>query len=244
MKRLIVLALLGFNVHAGENFKDIYIVKSGYDSNDNIEATVFITLPNACKKVESISFEQKQNEFIFSAKTMDRNLEGCNFGKLNFPFNHIETISLGKLQAGKYIFSFATEGITKKKSFVVKKAQSSNLDDYLYAPISNIFTPELSYTDRKIGVILDGMFYNSCYFLDDANIEIQRQNNIFIIQPKLSLLDNTDCLESPYPLQSFIELPPIKTPGSYLLHVRSQSGLSVNRLFHVFPAQESPSSSF
>lgn len=243
MKTFLILAALSFNLQAAINFNDIYIVKKGFDSNDNIEATVFITLPDACKKVESVNFEQKQNKFVFSAKIKERKLEGCNLGKLNFPFNHIETISLGKLSAGHYQYSFETKRSLKTKSFEVKKSQSSNLDDYLYAPVSNIFTPELAYTNQRIGVILDGMFYNSCYYLNDANIEIQRQENIFIIQPKLSFIDKSECIEVPYPLQSFIELPAIESPGSYLLHVRSQSGLSVNRVFHVFAAQDSPSSS-
>lgn len=213
--------------------EEVYVVKDGYDSNDNIELTVHGQLPNACYTARSVEIDRTNNNFFVRFLIQKRELSGCEELEANFPINFTSTKSLGELKPGNYQVNFLGAEGSQKVTFNVKKAVHTQLDDELYAPISNAFIPELIYTNQIPQVILTGMFYTNCMRLKDQDIQVIQQDKMFIIIPKAEILEYAQCNQEEYPLQNIVPLPEIKEPGHYFIHVRSQSGLSVNKVFHV-----------
>ena len=173
-----------------------------------------------------------------------KELAGCKRENIENPVYFNKTLSLGELKAGKYIFYYQNEAQTLQKEMLVKKANEISIDEALYAPISNIFIPELIYTTQRAQVVLTGIYHNNCQLLENNHITVTKLNNVYVILPKSKLLAKKNCETKKYPIQQIVDLGKIQQPGIYLIHVRSLSGLSVNKVFFVENRQFSPNSSF
>tara|TARA_Y100000768_G_scaffold107251_1_gene78753 strand:+ start:17689 stop:18426 length:738 start_codon:yes stop_codon:yes gene_type:complete len=230
-----------FSTEKAVSFKheinDIFVIPQGYDTNDNIEITFTSKLPNACfvpdehimKKIEDYSY---QIEF----RIKRRDLSECNDRQLNQfknPIYYNETISLGELNSGKYTVEAIYEDKIITKNFEVAKARTNSLDDTIYAPISTAFIPEMLYTHQRPRLILTGIIQETCLQVQRTKIEVKRFNNMFLVLPKAFIHSSIPCRPTEKPLQKIISLGDIEEPGVYFIHVRSQSGLSVNKVFRV-----------
>lgn len=243
MKNLILITLLIYfvgNLNASPqdiqelDIEELFVIEQGYDSNDDIELTVHGALPNACFKLhEAKSNRIGTNSFEIKVSMKKKNLSGCESALIETPVSFSQTISLGELDPGKYNFSYSVKGNIKQKYMNIKSADVSTIDEQLYAPISSAFIPELIYTTNNAHVVLTGIFYSNCFELKAENVEVIRNNNVFIILPKANYSQYKKCKNKMYPIQQIVNLGPIKTKGHYLVHIRSLSGLSVNRVFHV-----------
>jgi len=244
--KLLIFGYLIFslNIYAAINSKvnididELFIVKNGYDSNDNIEFTLYAQLPSACYQVDKINISKiDSNEFQVTLTAKSKNLSGCIISELSYPVGFSQSISLGELAEGAYKIKFNEH---KEKIFHVKRAQMNTIDENIYAPISSAFIPELIYSNEELNVILTGTYNTNCMFLNDDQIKVIREGNIFIILPILSLQNVNNCRRMQLPLQNIIELGEIKDPGNYLIHIRSLSGLSINKVFKVIKRENSP----
>lgn len=239
-----ILVSLVFSVSAlaatSSNLEEVFVVPQGYDSNDNIEITVHGVLPNGCTKVKSVPIQKNGNTFSVDFMLERRNLTGCDELEIQTPINYTNTFDLGQLTPGTYQVQYKTEQGQVTKEFSVVKATQTTLDDELYAPVSSAFIPELLYSDQLGQVILTGMFYSNCMRLRDSNIKVERFDNVFVIIPKAELLELAYCDQEMYPLQNIVFLPEITAPGHYFIHIRSQSGLSVNKIFHIKERRDRP----
>jgi hypothetical protein len=65
------------------------------------------------------------------------------------------------------------------------------------------------------------------------DIQVIREGNIFIIIPKSRLLNLRVCKTSMYSINQVVNLGEVNKEGHYMVHIRSLSGLSVNKVFHV-----------
>ena len=212
----------------------LFVIQDGFDSNDDIEVTLHMKLPNACYKVHNATIEKiNTRTFNVKAYAKKKELSGCELGFYNTPVNVTQTLSIGELATGEYHFQYSSIKGDSIKIMRVKTANGQTIDDTVYAPISNAFIPELIYPTNNAQVVLTGVFHNSCMRLNRRNIKIIRENNIFIIIPKTEILDQERCINELSPIRQIISLGPIKEAGSYLIHVRSMSGLSVNKTFYV-----------
>lgn len=210
---LLIVLILSFNSFAHVEIKElpleeVFVVKKGYDTNDNIEVTFLAKLPSACfspghYKLTQTALKKYRLKFFIKKKTIS-SCKGEEKELLKTPVYYSKTISLGELEAGNYQVTFADETTLRTKSFEVTKALANTMDDMEYAPVSNAFIPELVYTTSDAQVI-----------------------------PKAQTLENPLCQKTEIPLQKIISLGSLKQPGSYLIHIRSQSGLSVNKVFQV-----------
>lgn len=224
--------------YAGETkeleLEEVFIIENGFDSNDDIEITVHGQLPSACFKIDSIAVDKVQ-EFEFSVKAFikRKNLSGCTNEILNSPVNFSQTIALGELPSGEYFFNYKNSLSAQKRRMLIRPSQSDSIDDNFYAPISSAFIPELINTTDNAQVVLTGIFHSNCFKLMPQDIQVIREGNIFIIIPKSRLLSLRVCKTSMYSINQIVNLGEINKEGHYMVHIRSLSGLSVNKVFHV-----------
>jgi hypothetical protein len=78
------------------------------------------------------------------------------------------------------------------------------------------------------------MWADGKYYFDEyGEVNVKRMGNVFIVLPKMSLNTFAQCSPTQIPLQSIVSLGAIKKEGRYLVHVRSTTGRSVNKVFTV-----------
>lgn len=217
-----------------------FVAPKGYDSNDNIEVVVDGKLPNACYEIYQTKATINQSKFEITLKQLIKvkditECQGTNQSQQlvpMWPIQYTNLIGLGNLKAGTYTINFNTGKHIVSKKFVVAAARSTGIDDFLYAPISNAFIPELIYSTDNAEVILTGILTNTCMNFN-GDVEVKKMGNVFIILPKMSLNVLAQCVATQIPLQSIVSLGSIKKEGRYLIHVRSTTGRSVNKVFTV-----------
>lgn len=213
---------------------EVFVPPIGYDDNDNIEIVIDGKLPSPCYDLHSTSVDRIEEKIYIKQFIRKKNISEClndqSSNHLLFPVHFSNTISLGELDHGTYHLDYKSLN-NNHKTFIVSKSQHRSIDNFLYAPVSSVFIPELIYETSNAQVVLTGIFENTCMVLEEQNIEIKKLDNIFIILPKLSLL-NRNCVNTKRPLQNIIDLGTVR-PGRYLIHVRSITGRSVNKAFTV-----------
>lgn len=240
---LSMLLVYSFTAFTGQSkiqelqIEKLFVIENGFDSNDDVEITLQMKLPNACYKVHDAKIQKiDAHSYELRAFAKKKDLSGCEVGHYNTPINVTQTLYLGELPPGEYKFHFnAKDSEQMEKIMIIKAAHEQTIDDDLYAPISNAFIPELIYPTESGIVVLTGIFHNNCFFLNQENIKIIRENNIFIIIPQAQYLNRDKCKNEFVPIRQVVDLGPIENPGSYLIHVRSMSGLAVNKVFFVNP---------
>lgn len=214
---------------------DLFIIQEGYDSNDEVEITLYGSLPSPCYKIDKMNITptNRNTSFTISVTMKKKRLRGCEQTIYKAPVNFSKVISLGELAAGNYSFKYLSKEGQKSKSMTVAVAQSDSIDESLYAPISNAFIPELMYKGENAVVVLTGIFHTNCLSLDSNDIEVITKDNIFIILPKSKLTSIQNCNDKKYPIREIVNLGTISKKGNYLIHIRSLNGGSVNQVFQV-----------
>lgn len=224
---------------------DVFVVSEGYDTNDNVELTFLTKLPSACYSPSKYTLTKeisKKYKLKFFIKR--KNISGCdenNISMIKVPVYYSQTISLGELKEGNYSVEYTNTQELTSVGFKISASTSTTMDDMEYAPVSNAFIPEMIYTTNDAQVILSGIFQSSCMDVFGQDISVTKLGNIFVVIPKATLSPSPNCLDVETPLQKIVSLGEILTPGAYLIHVRSQSGLSVNKVFQVREKEFDPS---
>lgn len=226
------------------NIEEIFIAPKGYDSNDNIEFIIDGKLPSACYELNKTETNKVNNNIYVKQFIKVKEISECRPENQStsstplWPVQFTKRVELGELKAGKYniIYSINSSSKKQQKTFTVTRSTSNSIDEELYAPVSNAFIPELIYPTPSAEVILTGILTNTCMSFQ-GDVKVIRHDNVFIVLPKMSIHRNRPCMETMEPLQHFVSLGEIKKEGRYLIHVRSTTGRSVNKLFNV---KESP----
>lgn len=224
---------LASSIHELE-IEKLFVIENGFDSNDDIEVTLHTKLPNACYRLHDAIIKKVGDQtFQVKAYAKKRDLSGCELGLVNTPINITKTVAIGELSTGEYQFSYTTPNGEQSQTMKIKSAVNQTIDDVIYAPISNAFIPELIYPTDNAQVVLTGIFHNSCMDLNSSDIKIIREDNIFIIIPKTHFHNRPNCKSVQSPIRLIVNLGKVINPGPYLVHVRSISGLSVNKVFYI-----------
>ena len=220
--------------------EEAFIPEKGYDNNDNIEIVLDGKLPNACFELDNTQVLKDQEKKIIEIKQMMKvkDITECLPNHQNhqnipmWPIQYTKSIEIGNLKAGLYTLKFNQGKKVISKKFIVTTTVSTGIDNYLYAPVSNAFIPELIYATDNVEVILTGILTNTCMNFN-GDVEVQKVGNVFIVLPKMSLNNIAQCSSTQIPLQSIVSLGSIKKEGRYLIHIRSTTGRSVNKVFSV-----------
>jgi hypothetical protein len=245
MRLFLTLFVISHFTFAAVNYLPVaieqaFIPELGYDDNDNIEIVIDGKLPNACFELHTTRIEIDQQNYKINLKQsmQVKDIHECQpqqqnqAGIFQWPIQYTTTVALGNLLAGTYKLYFNNGATTKHKTFKVAKANHTGLDDTLYAPVSDAFIPELMYVGDQAHVVLTGILTNSCMNFNQ-DIEVSKIGNVFIILPKMTFITDQYCHPTMLPLQSIVNLGELTQEGRYLIHIRSTSGRSVNKVFSI-----------
>lgn len=217
----------------------VFVSPEGYDDNDNVTVVVHGNLPSLCFQVVDPAFAVKaETKTIvvrqFAAKV---NYPECLKGATPKAYGQggifTSELQIGSLAAGewKIVYDDGTKTMAERV-FKVAKATSDTVDESIYAPVLSTFIPDLVYETKNAEVVLSGILNTSCLDLDPANIEVVKFSDVIVILPRLTVMNGDDCKKIELPLQEIVSVGELK-PGEYLLHVRSMTGRSLNRVFKV-----------
>jgi hypothetical protein len=241
------------NLKEEVSVQKVFTSPTGYDDNDNIQLVIDGELPGLCFERDETTFKINH-----SAKTIEvhqmmkkRMITDCLKEQrdwpeyFQWPVSYTTEINLGTLDEGTYKIIWwdqierAGEKIKLEREFRVKKSDSSSIDEFLYAPVSSAFIGDLIYESSNADVVLSGIWNNGCQELYDENIEVIKEEDVYVILPKMTNLNHIPCERMMRPLQKIVKLGPMTT-GRYLLHIRSITGHSINKVFTVIKGPFDP----
>lgn len=245
MKSVLFIFLLINSVAFSQDLIDvgideIFTIKNGFDSNDQVELIIDSTLPDACYRVGKTNYSIKNDTITITQTIRAKNIDGCNNNSrdiLQFPAMPVrftQVVNLGVLPSGAYKVIYKNKlGNTITKDLHIKAAVLQSVDDYYYAPITDVFVPALVLDSQNATMIMTGVINDSCLVYEPKDFKVEKQGNIFIVQPKVKFMTNQECVPVQKPLQAVLNLGRITDPGRFLIHVRSMSGQSINKTFSV-----------
>jgi hypothetical protein len=216
----------------------VFVPYQGYDSNDNIEVTVHSNLPNPCYRLDKYTVEKtsETNTFRihqFAVKKMDgvcgEQSAMPEHLQMLVPFTQV--ISLGSKPTGRYTLTYEnTDHHLNQKSLDIKEARATTIDDLPYAAVSNVSVTDVIQKNDAITATLSGVFTSTCSYLDPQDIKIEKQKDIYVVLPFIHTKMNVFCLQTLVPFAQVIHLDAPQVAGHILIHVRSMSGHSINRV--------------
>ncbi len=200
----------------------------GFDTNDNAQVVLAGAFSDYCMKVGSTQHRvDKIKKKIYIDQTYSTT-DNCYDIEMYIPYS-IE-VNLGTLPEGNYdvMVLDLDHQYTKMSTLPVEKAKIINheqSDQRLYAPVSSI---EFKITkDATPQLIINGVLTNTCLSL--ASVEVHAtMGDVFEVLPIVTDRKN-NCAAS---FQSFTKIVPLRgfTLRNTLIHVRSMSGQSINKV--------------
>lgn len=220
------------------SINQVYIAPTGYDDNDNIQLIIDGEFPSQCYQIANTSYSVDEDKKLILVRQIARLKDTTDCRRnplpdhLKYPTRFSVEINLGVLVSGEYVVSFKSRVNQKGEvKFKIEKAKTESTDEFIYAPVSDVFIPEMIYETQNAEVILTGVLDSLCLYWKE--IDIDRFANIIVVMPKMQMASAPNqCRQSPEPLEKIVSLGEVKE-GRYLLHVRSMSGKGINRMFSV-----------
>lgn len=239
---------------------NVFLPTEGYDDNDTIQIMLDGQLPNACYDLgrsvvqvneteRLIQIEQYANvsetgdcadqSRLPQARSLPRSFESEVRTKRIVNREEVNT-----LPAGEWRLRFQRQGQAVEKVFQVGRATDPSVQNEVnYAIVTNVnVEPAVSGGELSNGVLtcrdrvkitIFGFLQNSCVSLasDLASAPALAQGTL-VLRPKANFSAAAACLQVIRPYNKPVELDALPI-GRYMAHVRSASGLGVNRLFSV-----------
>lgn len=206
----------------------------GFDDNDNVEVVLHGHFINSCYKTGDVkvTVDEATKSITLSPTALHYKDGYCL--QMQIPF--LQSVRLGVVKEGEYKVVVENQPNAKTERLSIKRTESSNPDDYLYAPISSVAirkeTVAENNTTRSI-MTLKGEYpymFNGC-------MEIQRvrkymsPGNVMVVLPIAEVVQGETCLlrggDQKFERQVVVDE---KLEGDILLHVRTLNGESLNHL--------------
>ncbi len=204
-------------------------VPVGYDDNDEIVAVVEGYLENTCDQLRGAKVTHVGTEFLIEPQ---REAHGTKCDPLQVPFTLDVVLNPDdSVAAGTY--SVRVEGRSKPlvEPLVIKAATEERPDEFSYAPVDDADVGLLS--GGRMRAVIQGRFQNTCVAIDEMKIGTLN-GKTYELRPTTKWLKTDSrggpCANKEVRFTAKVDFDE-PTPGRYLLHVRSQSGRSVNRIF-------------
>jgi len=206
----------------GINFAKAY-VPNGFDSNDNVEIVGAGVFANSCYRYADTKVEVNQNDKTITLTPSAYMYSGYCLQVL-MPFDH--TVKLGLLPAGTYSIQ---ESSSKENlgAITVRSSVKTEADDFMYAPISQAFFKSQGTANL---VQISGELPVSCMKLKDVLFD--KQADVIVVQPIVEMDKSIPCVEGKFSFEKTSDIGALNS-GTYLLHVRSMNGKSVNSVVRV-----------
>lgn len=236
IQTIVLGALLSFNCFAYDvktvEIENAFIPPEGFDNNDKIEVVLTGRMPSLCYELgeTKLKFEKATKTFELTQLVNKRDYLNCEENQTGLKPRFQQTISLGRLEVGEYKIQYQDSGAYKNFK-VSNPANRETIDDNLYAPITSAFIPDFVGTNQVVRVILGGHLEKSCLQFSEQNVETLYYDDVVVVLPKL-LINSNDCRSQKKQIQNILAFKNLKV-GSYLLHIRTLSGGSINKVFEI-----------
>ncbi len=210
---------------------DAVYTPTGFDDNDKVQFVFEGTFPDSCYREgitdHEIDFEKKR--IIVSNSAFHYSTEIC----LKMLVPYVKEVNLGLMERGEYKIFFREQAenyvedgrLVEMGKIEVVAAVTSDPDDYLYAPVYNVW---LKKVDEELKLTIQGGWPNTCMSMD--RVEVSRKNNTIVVLP-IAKMGTVNCALPKMPIPYELTIP-VKDVGEgrVLVHVRSLSGRALNRL--------------
>jgi hypothetical protein len=204
-------------------------VPVGYDSNDEIVAVVEGYLENTCEQLRGAKVTPVGTDFLIEPQSEKH---GTKCDPLLTPYTLEVVINPEEsLDQGRYTVRVQGRSKMLTEPLVVKVASGQWPDEHIYAPVDDAEVGLLS--GGRMRAVIQGRFQNTCVVIDEMVLDT-KNGKTYELRPKTKWLTADEkgapCAykETRFTAKVDFDEP---APGRYLLHVRSQSGRSVNRVF-------------
>lgn len=215
--------LLANPVTSEENLNIDYVfAPKGFDSNDSTEIVVSGMLPNLCYKSPKAIAVVEGNSIKVRVTAI--HIRGAYCAQMFVPF--IEVAQAGVLAPGNYGVEVTsqTAGLPLATEISVVQANSSSVDDFVYAHVDWIETFK---NNRK--VVLHGYNPSDCFEIDTIEM-VSNGKDAYSILPIMKQVRDV-CPIKKVPFAYEADVPTGLTARKILLHTRITNGKSVNALF-------------
>lgn len=213
--------------------KNIHI-PIGFDDNDQAEVIVEVEFTNTCQEFGR-SFVREHEDF---PDTLLLYVEGIRKDGFCTQVKNRDIVSIpvGRKPAGIYEIRSFKDLSRRLGKLSIREAQTSKIDDSLYAPISSVLMTEDPLGIRRI-LTLTGHFSNTCLKFEKILIAKTAPSLIEVL-PIITMEDRLDCEDREHPFLIQQGLPEHKgdreiTAGRYVFHVRKMNGGAVNKIDYV-----------
>jgi hypothetical protein len=206
----------------------VYVVREGFDSEDNAQVVIKGTFPNSCYQADSGHAEVDAEGHVIqvSATAFYHEHDFC----IPMLVPYIQVVKVGTLAAGEYtVLPQGKERLSSK--FYVKSATSPDQDDYLYTPVDSATLVTEEGTGNQV-LSLRGKYphlYQGCMDTKEVKTYLTA-DNVLVVQPIARILPEEECGNAPrgaFEIRKSLDTP---VDGEGLLHVRTLNGNAYNQL--------------
>lgn len=198
----------------------------GFDDNDNAQIIIHGVLPNSCYRAGPVSrFVDRVNRQITLRATA---YVYANPNCQPVSSTYTSVIDLGLLTRGDYQVKIETAGGDQLNRGIlpVEHSTTSRPDNFLYAWVQEART---SASEGQTVLTLTGRLGNGCYRLSEVKVFNREAARVVEVLPIAERVEGVACDSGPVSFETQVVLAP-QWSGATLVHVRSLSGQSVNRV--------------
>ena len=198
----------------------------GFDDNDNVQVIIHGVLPKSCYRAGPVSrFVDRVNRQITLRATA---YVYANPNCQPVSSTYTSVIDLGLLPRGDYQVKIETAAGEQLNRGVlpVEHSTTSRPDNFLYGWVQEARTAT---SEGRTTLTLTGRLGSGCYRLSEVKVFYREAARVVEVLPIAEQVEGVACDSGPVSFESQVVLAP-QWNGTTLVHVRSLSGQSVNRV--------------
>ena len=201
--------------------KHLY-VPNGFDSNDSVEVVVAGQFSNPCTSRNDVNVTVNGDiiDVVVTALVPD-STKKINCPAMVVPYK--EVVSIGNLQGGDYTIVVNQK---LKDKLVVEEANSSAIDEHLYAAIDNVE----KMVDGKY--MLKGWRYSNCIEFDKVEVVSNHKDTLSVLPIMKQISDFCPMKMMPVAYEVKLDFREIRMEEA-LIHVRTMDGKSFNSIVNL-----------
>ncbi|RZA07842.1 MAG: hypothetical protein EOP11_06570 [Proteobacteria bacterium] len=199
-------------------------IPPGFDSNDNAQLVVTGALRNTCYKqgATTARVDEASKKIFITQEAFKYNSAWC----AELMADYVKTVDLGVVKEGKYQV-LVNDGEDKPVAMGIMNIADNKApepDSNTYAPVEEVV---ITNKDGKRELTIRGTLQSRCTKLDQIKI-LERAPGVIEVLPITDLKDGMRCSREKVEFDQTVALPDVSGPT--LVHIRSLSGGSVNRV--------------
>lgn len=209
-------------------------IPPGFDDNDNAQVVISGYLPNTCYKAGGATAKVDEKEKKIYIQNTAYVYAGCWCAEVIVPYMH--TINLGIIPTGQYQVLVQDEKLKfhDQGQLNVVSSKTTSPDDYLYAPVRDVFLENGDPSDTHDGgptLVIRGQYTSNCMRSHEVRVNY-RDHHIIEIFPIVTMTEGPNCHAAAIPFESKVKLQN-SWSGSTLIYVRSLNGQSISKVIEL-----------